>query len=368
MGRPSAGFDRSDTESPFLSFVAEEFERRGTKRRAELAQKVIAHPFVAALGMRVPRRVGVLRRIEDLPDLELPDKFVLKFAHGWSSRGVMLLERTGPDEYFEHMSMKPLTPAAIIEKQLAAARSFDLQPPEWIIEEMVEPLLGTGAIPFDYKFYTFHGHVGLVVQIDRNSNPVKIAMFDAEFRPLRRDADYRLSSRAQPGVPVIPLNAPEMLWWAERLSLEADAPFVSIDMLDSPAGPVFGEFTYSPGGTHKRMFVFSHELLDRFDQLFAAPEVPGSPEPGVPGNPAPPVLAARQALARPAPLLFRAWAGFAYNGGSRGAERLHMYYKAQAEACPPGDPSADWYRRLSSLWARVRDGLRASPSRGLTRD
>ena len=136
---------------------------------------------------------------------------------------------------------------------------------------MVEPLLGIGAIPFDYKFYSFRGQVGLIIQIDRNSGPVKIAMFDGEFRPLKRGADFLLSSRARQGVPLIPLHAPEMLWWAQRLSLEADAPFVSIDMFDSPTGPVFGEFTYSPGGTHKRMFTFSHALLDRFDRLITEP-------------------------------------------------------------------------------------------------
>ena len=103
-----AGFDRLETESPFLSFVAEEFGRRGTERRAELAQKVIAHPFVESLGMRVPGRLGLLQRIEDLPGGELPAKFVLKLADGWSARGVMLLECTGPDEYFDHMSLKPL--------------------------------------------------------------------------------------------------------------------------------------------------------------------------------------------------------------------------------------------------------------------
>ncbi len=347
-----AGFDRLETESPFLSFVAEEFGRRGTNRRAELAQKVIAHPFVESLGMRVPRRLGLLQRIEDLPGGELPAKFVLKLADGWSARGVMLLECTGPDEYFDHMSLKPLARAAVITTQRAAAESFGLQQPQWIIEEMIEPVLGIGAIPFDYKFYSFRGQVGLIIQIDRNSGPVKIAMFDGEFRPLKRGTDFLLSARARQGVPLIPLHAPEMLWWAQRLSLEADAPFVSIDMFDSPTGPVFGEFTYSPGGTHKRMFTFSHALLDRFDRLMTEPETSG--ELARTG------LEDRQSVAGPAPLHFKAWAGYAYNGGSRGADRLHVFYKRQAEACAPGDPSAAWSRRLSTLWARVRDRLRST--------
>jgi hypothetical protein len=350
------GFDRTPAQSPFLSFVASEFNQRGTERRGELAQKIISHPFVAELGMRVPQRHGVLDEIESLHDAELPDSFVLKLANGWSARGVMLLERNGADEYFDHMNLQVHTADSIAAVQRAAALSFRYKAPQWIVEEFVEPLLSSGAIPFDYKFYCFHGEVGLVVQIDRNCSPTKVVLFDGEFRPFKRGTDYLLAETTKPGVPVIPLHAPEMLWWAQKLSLEADSPFVRVDLLDSPTGPVFGEFTYSPGGTHKRTYVFSHKMLKRFDRLITSPGRPSD-------HLAHSSLDVRMSLSHPDPSYFKSWAGLAYNGGAKGAERLHTYYKEQAQACSPSDPKFEWYRRLSALWAGVQDRLRPPKSR-----
>ena len=350
------GFDRDRSKSPFLDFVASEFHERGTLRRRELAQKIISHPFVSELGMRVPERLGVLDEIEALHDAELPDTFVLKLADGWSARGVMVLERTGADEYFDHLNLQVHTAGSITAVQREKALSFDGRKPRWIVEESVKPLLGVGAIPFDYKFYCFSGEVGLVVQIDRNSHPTKVVLFDGEFRPLKRGTDYLLSEAANPGVPVVPLHAPEMLWWAQRLSLQADSPFVRVDMMDSPSGPVFGEFTYSPGGTHKRTYVFSHKMLKRFDHLMTSPNEMSD-------DLGQTTFDIRTSLSHPDPSHFKSWAGFAYNGGARGAERLHTFYKEQALDCGPDDPRFQWYRRLSALWAGARDRLRPSKGR-----
>ena len=159
--------------------------------------------------MRVPQRHGVLDEIEALHDAELPDSFVLKLANGWSARGVMLLERNGADEYFDHMNLQVHTADSITAVQREkGALSFDNKAPRWIVEEFVEPLLGIGAIPFDYKFYCFHGEVGLVVQIDRNCSPTKIVLFDGEFRPFKRGTDYLLAETTKPGVPVDPVACP----------------------------------------------------------------------------------------------------------------------------------------------------------------
>lgn len=298
--------------------------------------------------MRVPERLAVLDSLQDLSQMGLPELFVLKLANGWSSRGVMILERTGPDAYFDHMNLQVLDSAEIIRAQDAAAASFGQQQGRWIVEELVVHTLGVGAIPFDYKFYCFDGEVGLVVQIDRNSGPVRIVLFDGSFRPLRLGRDYLLNGSAKPGTPVVPLNAPEMLWWAQRLSREADSPFVSIDMFDSPTGPVFGEFTYSPGGTHRRMFVFSHKMLDRFDALITKTGPVAEPLEHT-------SLELRKALVHPGPLAYRAWAGYAYGGGPKGAERLHGHYRQLAAECELGDPLLGWYRLLSGVWAAIRD-------------
>ncbi len=70
----------------------------------------------------------------------------------------------------------------------------------------------------------------------------------------------------------------------------------------------------------------------------------------------------------PAPLQYRAWADYAYNGGARGAERLHAFYKEQAGGAAPEGAATAWYTLLSRHWAVIRDRLRpAKTSRGTLR-
>lgn len=344
-----AGFDRPDAESPFLTFVAREFHRRGTPRRFELSKKEHSHPFVEGMGMRVPRPLGNLDAIGDLKRIELPERFVLKFARGWSARGVMLLERLDATRFFDHLSLRIRTLDDVVAAQDRVAASFGAADPRWLLEEMVPSTLAVGAVPFDYKFYCFNGVIGMIGQFDRNANPPKMALFDGGFRPLRHGVDYiRGSKRIQRGIHLLPLHAPEMMWWAQTLSTVADAPFVSIDMYDSPDGPVFGEFTYSPGGTYRRMFVFSHAILDRFDALFrgeAGGEALASSG-----------LGCRRDVPSPEAALYRALAGYAYNGGARGAERLSALY-ADAGRRHPTEQVGTWARHLAEGWDRVRLSL-----------
>ena len=224
----------------------------------------------------------------------------------------MLLERQGPDEYFDHMSLKVHSASDITAIQQAQAASFTKKDSQWIVEELVAPLLSVGAVPFDYKFYCFGGEVGLIVQIDRNTGPTKVALFDGNFRPLKRGTDYLLTTGTRAGVPIVPLHAPEMLWWAQKLSMGRHSPFVRVDMLDSPTAPVFGEFTYSPGGTYKRNYVFSHKMIDRFDFLFTKSGPSSEPLAST-------SLELRKSLNDPAPEHYNAWASYAYNGGGKGS-------------------------------------------------
>lgn len=350
--KPSHAFDRKNSDSVFLNHVAKEFHKRGTPRRLELSKKENSHPFVASLGMRVPQPISRLDDITALPALELPTRFVLKFARGWSARGVMLLEQMDGEGYFDHMSLRALTIEEIVSTQRKVAASFGTPDPSWLIEEMISSTLDTGAVPFDYKFYCFNGAIGLIGQFDRNTNPPKMALFDGNFHPLKHGMDYiRGNQKAQPGVPLVPLHAPEMMWWAQRLSRDADSPFVSVDLYDSPDGPVFGEYTYSPGGTYKRMFIFSHPMIDRFDALF---EGRADVSPLARSS-----LAQRKRIIAPDDRHYRALAGYAYNGGPRGADRLASFHAANGHDAPHPleDDMHDWSSLLCRNWEEVRRQL-----------
>lgn len=266
-------FDKPDSESPFLSFVAAEFKARGTALRRKLSTKTEVHALLAertvgGTSIGLPKQYSVVNSVDEITTRLLGERVALKFANGWSAKGVMLLEQIGHEYYLDHFSLRELSVHEIREKQRAVANSFKKKRPEWIVEELLrgpQP----GPIPFDYKFYTFQGQIGAVLQIDRNASPPRIAIFDGNLQPMVEGHDYRLTSeRLQPGVPLVPRSAVMLSRWAIELSRMTDAPFVRVDLYDTDRGPVFGEFTFSPGATHKRAFMFSEPRLDAFDQFF----------------------------------------------------------------------------------------------------
>lgn len=267
-------FDKDNSESVFLRFVANEFVERGTQLRSDLATKTYAHELVAAENtpedsIRIPDKKHVLTDIKQLSAELLGERSVLKYAHGWSARGVMLLEQAGDDKYFEHLKLKTSSLNAIVEQQTLVASSFKNSENEWIIEEFLESAQ-PGSIPFDYKFYVFQKQIGLIVQIDRNTNPPKMCLFNGNFEPLYEGVDYLLDrERAQKGIHLLPQHIVQLSHWALRLAQKSDAPFVSLDLFDTLSGPAFGEFTFSPGATHRRMFRFSHSVIEHLDTLFS---------------------------------------------------------------------------------------------------
>ncbi|CUS49602.1 TupA-like ATPgrasp, partial [Idiomarinaceae bacterium HL-53] len=185
--------------------------------------------------------------------------------------------------YFEYLSLTTFFLAEIKQKQAAIRERFSSKEPAWIIESFKQGTLPSAAVPFDYKFYVFQGQVGLIFQIDRNANPPRVAMFDGSFKPLTLGEDYKLrEGSVQPATPIIPARAMEFVWWAQLLSRETDSPFVSVDLFDTTEGPVFGEYTFSPGAVQKHMFTLSDKFIEELDGYFLDAEKrigsPGLPD------------------------------------------------------------------------------------------
>lgn len=267
-------FDKPTSESPFLSFMAAEFRRRGTRQRRKLSNKTKVHRKLEGRklgGVRigVPTQHAVLTQPDQITAEALGDRAALKFAHGWSAKGVMLLERTGEQRYFDHMALREWTLDAMRERQQAVAARFPNKKSAWIVEDFLRGVQ-PGAVPFDYKFYMFQGQIGMVAQIDRNSSPPRVVKLDGDLKPMVEGRDYKLKPKdLQPGVPVVPRAAVMLSRWAIELSQMTDAPFVRVDLYDTDEGPAFGEFTFSSGAEHKRTITYSEETLDYFDRLFA---------------------------------------------------------------------------------------------------
>lgn len=334
-------FDKPDSESPFLSFVRKEYNfGRGSDLRRKLANKETVEELISPLGISIPKKLHFMEDINDLRKIDLPEKFVLKYARGWASRGVMLLTHMGNRRYFCLLSQRVMNIDEMIETQRRIANSFNNEN-LWLIEQMVESPISGKPIPLDYKFYCFQGEIGLIAQIDRNSNPPKIALMNGDFTPLRHKTDYVLkTANAQMGIPAVPLYAHDLQEWARILSRFTDSPFVSIDLYDGVSGPSFGEFTFSPGGTHKRMWVYEHQFIEKLDSLFMKAEVdllenkPSAlPRPREPKGSHVPAEA------------YAYLAASVLSGSVRAADRLREYAEVQENS------AAD----LAAAWAEIRD-------------
>ncbi|TLP75566.1 hypothetical protein FEF27_07895 [Nesterenkonia sphaerica] len=340
---PAMSFDKATKDSPFLSFTAAEFHKRGSQHRRDLSnktavQRLLKDKTLDGTRIGLPVQHAVLTSTQQINPEVLGDRVALKFAHGWSAKGVMLLERTGPETYFDHMALREWTLEDIRQRQQGVAGKFARKQPAWIVEDFLNGAQ-PGAVPYDYKFYTFQGQIAMVAQVDRNSSPPRVAMLDGQLRPLAEGRDYRLKRKdLQPGVALVPRSAVMLSRWAIELSKMTDAPFVRVDLYDGDTGPVFGEFTFSSGAEHRRTLSHSTAMIDTLDSLFD--EAQASLEADAPG-PSHGWSALLQA-ADPAALSsypeislaeYQRYAYFLHNQGSLGGYRLaRAQHEVAAEA------------------------------------
>lgn len=345
----SRSFDIGSISSPLYQFIAREFNARGTDLRKKLGTKDHGGALAASLGIRVAKQIFSSHTPELPTGSDMPKRYALKYAHGWSARGIMLLQETdAPGYMFEHLSQRLLHHDEILSRQVRTAESFPHKPNEWLCEEWLQGVT-PGEVPFDYKFYTFRDRVGLIVQIDRNTYPVKIALFDGGFSPLRPNIDYLISGNAQHGQHLLPKHPLSLLYSAVLLAQQTDSPFVSIDMFDTPEGPAFGEFTFSPGGMHKRLWKLSAEVISMLDAHYSSYDSTIDYFSWHTEHSAHPLSS--QQIAQIAPeqlalledipeLLYENWSKYLYNGGSRGAARAADFFLERAGHFSNGDEAS----------------------------
>ncbi|GAA4915379.1 ATP-grasp fold amidoligase family protein [Nesterenkonia rhizosphaerae] len=265
---------RRSQNSAFLDFTVGEYYRRGTQLRRDLSDKTYVHQLLREKtlgGTRIglPRQYAILTSTEQIIPEILGERVALKFAHGWSAKGVMLLEHLGGGRYFDYMVLRERTIADIRQTQRNALAQFPNKNAVWIVEEFLRGAQ-PGAIPYDYKFYMFQGQIGAVAQIDRNSSPLRAVMLDGDLKPLRLGQDYWTGRNdTQQTVPLVPRSAVMLSRWAIELAKMTDAPFSRIDLFDTVDGPYFGEFTFSTGAEIKGRVTYSDRIHKHLDSLFA---------------------------------------------------------------------------------------------------
>lgn len=193
--------------------------------------------------------------------MENHSRFVLKESGRHSSQGVYLIEVQADGSLIDYQTLSHVT----LESIQAKARSRDGS--YWLVEEWLDSGVAGRPIPLDYKFYLFRDQVALVIQIDRNTQPPRVALFDGAWIPLEYERHFTFDQRRwRPGHHVLPRHASAMMTLARRLGKDVGTKFVSVDCYDGVDGPVFGEFTFTPGAPDVGMIAFRPDVLAQLDR------------------------------------------------------------------------------------------------------
>lgn len=219
-----------DSPATFTELVQRRKLECRDQRMVMLADKVAVKSFVAkTLGEEWV--IPTLWHGTDLPEKpEWPVPFVLKSRHGCNQNAFF---RDGTEDW---------------QAARQAARRWLKQPYGWWLDEwlyghiprglLIEPFVGEdGALPIDYKIYTFGGRATHIqVHLDRE-NRHRWMLFDRKWR--------RVSAPTADPDPTPPDSLQAMLAAAEKLGSGFD--FVRADFYEVGGHPLFGEMTFYPG-------------------------------------------------------------------------------------------------------------------------
>ncbi|USY25127.1 hypothetical protein NIZ92_17760 [Alcaligenes sp. 1735tsa3] len=229
--------------------------------------KVKSYDFVKEIGIKTPKLFYLMRRPEELLSVELPERFVCKPATLSSSQGVLVLKKNVEGVYVNQRDGKEVSLAEIVAVQNKFRdKSISESSEEYglIIEEWVA---GEGQlideIPYDYKFFCYGDKVVYVAQYNRNTRKSSVNWFKGEFESEgmggRILCDWKYVDK---GVARVPGCSKELVQTARKLSRRLKTPFVRVDMYATVDGPVFGEFTLTPGAAY---YGDIYQYTDEFD-------------------------------------------------------------------------------------------------------
>lgn len=232
-----------------------------------LDDKVTAYKFVEESGYRPARyaRCGSISEAISIGE-KFGQRFLVKQPNRHSSKGIYLLEAIDSHHFINLLDLKKISVDEI--------RTDGPEPDYWLAEECIDGEIEGKKIPFDYKIYCFWGRPTVIIQIDRNLSPPRVALFDGSFLPLKQAEHYEIDAkRWRNGFHVIPSHAPALLSMATELATNTDSPFVSVDCYCTADGPRFGEFTFAPGAPDVGMIKFSSTVIASLDRAIGGEKI-----------------------------------------------------------------------------------------------
>lgn len=232
-----------------------------------IENKIKSYDFVKEVGVKTPELFYLMKEPEGLLSVELPERFICKPATLSSSQGVLVLRRKDSGVYINQRNGKELSLAEIIalqnkfrDKSISeSTEEYGLIVEEWLAGEGQPP----DEIPYDYKFFCYGDRVVYVAQYDRNARKSSVNWFLREFESEGMDGRIICNWKyVNKGIAKIPSCSKDLVQIARKLSRRLKTPFVRVDMYATVDGPVFGEFTLTPGAAY---YGDIYQYTDEFD-------------------------------------------------------------------------------------------------------
>jgi hypothetical protein len=170
------------------------------------------------------------------------DSFVIKPNWGTASRGVLVLERKGRNEFHELIEDVHLSAEQLLE---AVAQKVSTSGRGSATDLIVEKSMANGSLrPQEWKIFSFYGEIGLVQQMDRSGDTTSLKL----YRPDGGDAGkLRSDVKFAPSLPQ-PGQLENLLEAARKISLAIPTGFVRVDLFEQGDSVVLGELCLIPGG------------------------------------------------------------------------------------------------------------------------
>jgi hypothetical protein len=221
--------------------------------------------FAQKLGINTPIIYGIYESIDDVDFSSLPDEFVIKPQKGCGVHGVYLLVGQGEGIYYDLRKKKHYYSKDQIIKEYqknAGTQEEGFYSQELWIEELI-----SNPLPYDWRFNTFNGRIGAIMQCKRDCNPRISRWWNENWECINN----KVIDKCYKSVDWLPepINRIELLNVARKLSKAVKYPFVRIDLYDTIGGVYFGEITPHPA---VKMWTFKKEIDNKMGKMWEEAE------------------------------------------------------------------------------------------------
>lgn len=217
--------------------------------------KLAVEKFCVKNGVPSPR---VLQKWKEPAELDLdalPDEFVLKPSNLNTSRGVMVLRRSG-DKFYDYFAERELDAREIQREQqeifdeVATKEPHRVQRYHLIAEERLSDGNGVLEVATDFKFWIFGDEILYIFMKEEGKHDkLRFCSYDGDFNPLPANNEL---TRPLPGSEYISpmelssVEKKKMSELALHVARLVGSTFVRVDLYHTADGPKLGEITPVP--------------------------------------------------------------------------------------------------------------------------